>query len=289
MAYIDGTTMKFAMPDRSSPRRAIGILLAVCGLCHAAPAELTKVAEVRALSRADEFVEHPARLQGVVMSDVGGTGMFLQDDTAGIWIEGDARIFQGLRRGDLVEARGMSAPGKFAPIVVVDLLTKLGTAPIPPPARVTYEDLRLGNYDAQWVEIDGVVRNVASRNLDLAVGGDRLRLLFADEEDGILPVDSKIRVQGIAMTQFTRSGQIMYPVVTVQSGMKPTVIEPPPPDPPLRRIDRLMAFSDRLDHEHRFRIQGVVTYHRPGEAIWLEENGHGIRVNFTDSTRYAVG
>lgn len=277
------------MPYRPSLARTIGILLALCSLCAASPEELATVAEVRALSRADEFTKHPVRLQGVVISDLSGGGMFLQDDTASIWLEGDDELFQRLERGDLVEARGMSAPGKFAPIVVIDLLTKLGTAPIPDPVRVTYADLRSGSYDAQWVEIDGIVRRAAGGYLDLATGGDRLRLFFKDENDGILPVDSRIRVQGVAMTQFTRNGQIMYPVVAVQSGMKPTVIAPPPSDPPLRRIDRLMAFSDRLDHEHRFRIQGMVTYQRPGEAIWLEENDHGIRVKFNESTLYKVG
>jgi len=277
------------MYDSAGLPRIIEILLAACILSHATPVELTKVVDVRALSRADEFVKAPVRLQGVIISDLYGGGMFIQDDTASIWLRGDDKLFQGLRRGDQVEARGMAAAGHFAPIVVADMLSKLGTAPIPPPVRVTYEDLQSGRYDAQWVEIDGIVRYVTGGSLMLAMGGGRLPLLFTDANDGNLPVDSKIRVQGIALNQFSRNGQVLHPVLSVQSGVKPAIVTPPPPEPSLLRIDRLMAFSDKLDHGHRVRIHGVVTHHQPGEAIWLEGDGSGIRVKLTDLTTYAAG
>lgn len=265
------------------------MLLATCLFSDAAPVELTEVAEVRALSRVDEFVNHPVILQGVLISGISGGGMFLQDDTASIWLDGDDEIFRDLQRGDRVEVRGVSAPGQFAPIVIADLISKQGIAPIPPPVRVTFEDLESGRYDAQWVEVEGIVRHVARGSLDLATGGGRLRLFFSNGKKSPLLVDSKIRVQGIALNQFTRSGQAMHPILSIQSGMTPEIITPPPLEPSLRRIDRLMAFSDQLDHGHRVRIQGVVTHHQPGEAVWLEENGNGIRVNLTDSVGYEVG
>jgi signal transduction histidine kinase len=260
-------------------------------LARAAPVELTRVAEVRAMSRADEFVKHAVRLRGVLLSDPPG-GLFLQDDTGSIWVNGPESLFKAMKRGDHVEVRGTAAPGHFAPIVEVGTMTRLGTGPILPPARVTFRDLDSGRYDAQWVEIEGIVRRVAaasSPQVVLESGGGRLPIFFPGAPDAAVQVDSKIRVTGIALLQFTRTGQTIYPLLSIPKGVRPTVVSPPPAEVPLRRIDRLMAFSDKLDHGHRVRIHGVVTHVQPGEAIWLEWEGHGIRVNVEDSAGYPLG
>jgi signal transduction histidine kinase len=278
--------LAFMVKSRQLPILIAILLTAMAG---ADPVELTKVAEVRALSRADEVVEHPVRLQGVIISDSTGEGIFLQDDTASIWLKTDRNAFQSLKRGDLVEVRGVSSPSRFAPIVMVTMVVKKGTAPITPPVRVTFEDLESGRYDAQSVEIEGIVRSAAHSRLDLETGGGRLPLLFADAQDRIVPIDGKIRVWGIALYQFTRSGQTMRPVLAVLRGVKPTILTPPPKDIPLLHITKLMAFSDKLDQGHRVRIRGVVTHRQPGEAVWLEDMGHGIRVKLTDTNTYALG
>jgi signal transduction histidine kinase len=263
----------------------------VTGLAHAATDELTKVAEIRALSRSETIANHPVRIEGVLLADP-VDDLFLQDDTGGIWVEGSQKLFKGLKRGDRVELRGVSAPGNFAPIVRAEMATYKGTAPMPEPAPVDFEDLDSGRYDAQWVEVEGIVRKVGANQenrVDLATGGGRIPLLFGSAKDGEVPVDSKIRVMGIALAQFSRSGQALHPMVAIPAGVKPVVIVPQPGDVTLRRIDRLMAFSDKLDHGHRVRIRGVITHRQAGEAIWLEEDGHGIRVNLEDSVSYALG
>lgn len=259
-------------------------------LARAEPAELAKVAEIRSLSQADLFVRHPVRLDGVLLSDPPG-GLFLQDETGSIWLQGSDSLFKGMKRGDRVEVRGMAAAGHFAPMVEAEMLTRLGTAPIPPPTRVTFWDLDSGRYDGQWVEIEGIVRRINASNprVILASDGGRLPLFFPNTPDAAVRVDSKIRVAGIALLQFTRTGQTIHPLLSLPSGVKPTVVLPPPAEVPLRRIDRLMAFSDKLDHGHRVRIHGVVTHVQPGEAIWLEWEGHGIRVNVEGATEYALG
>lgn len=271
------------------------LFLSACALpgvlAAAEPVVFTKVAEIRALSRADEFERHPVRLEGVLLSDPPG-GLFLQDDTGSIWLKDSDPLFKGMKRGDRVEVRGVAAPGHFAPMVVVEMLTRLGTAPIPPPTRVTFWDLDSGRYDGQWVEIEGIVRRTSAASnpkVILASEGGRLPLFFPGAPDSAVRVDSKIRVTGIALLQFTRTGQTIHPLLSIPAGVKPAVILPPPAEAPLLRIDRLMAFSDKLDHGHRVRIHGVVTHVQPGEAIWLESDGHGIRVNVDDSTTYALG
>ncbi|MEO6477597.1 sensor histidine kinase [Luteolibacter sp.] len=257
----------------------------------ASPVELTKVAEVRALSRADKFERLPVKLEGVLLADP-ASGLFLQDDTGCIWMKGTDPQFKGLRRGDRVEARGVSAPGHFAPIMELETVSRLGTAPIPPPTQVTFWDLDSGRYDGQWVEIEGIVRQAnpnANPRVVLASGGGRLPLFFSTAHDSMVPVDSKIRVMAIALNQFTRTGQTLHPLLFVPRDEKPVIIEYPLADLPLRRIDRLMAFSDRLDQGHRIRLRGVVAHQQAGEAIWLEENGRGIRVNLKDSVTYSIG
>ncbi len=260
-------------------------------LVTAEPERLTKVSEIRALSRADEFVRHPVTLDGVLLSDPPG-GLFLHDETGSIWLKGADVLFKGMKRGDHVEVRGMAAAGHFAPMVEAEMLTKLGTAPVPAATPVTFWDLDSGRYDGQWVEIEGIVRKTDPKSnprVILVSDGGRLPLFTSGASDAAVQIDSEIRVTGIALLQFTRTGQTIHPLLAIPSGIKPAVILPPPRDVPLRRIDRLMAFSDKLDHGHRVRIHGVVTHVQPGEAIWLEWEGSGIRVNVEDSKGYALG
>ncbi len=267
---------------------ACALLIAVA---TAEPEHLTKVSEIRALSRVDQFVTHPVTLNGVLISDP-PLGLFLHDETGSIWLEMSDSLSFGVKRGDRVEVRGSTAAGRFAPIVKVDMLTKLGTASIPEPIPVKFWDLDSGRYDGQWVVIEGIVRRADSKSnpqVIMVSDGGRLPLFFPWGADVSVQVDSVIRVTGIALLQFSRTGQPIHPLLAIPSGVSPSVSLPPPQDVPMRRIDRLMAFSDKLDHGHRVRIHGVVTHVQAGEAIWLECDGSGIRVNIQDSTGYAIG
>jgi hypothetical protein len=121
---------------------------------------LTNVAQVRALSAAQARQAIPVLLRGVVITpaDPSGQAVILADDTAGIYLLANQNLFAARGRGDELEIRGVTDPGEFAPIVRVNNVRRLGSAPIPTPRSVTYQEIITGALDAQFVELTGVVR-----------------------------------------------------------------------------------------------------------------------------------
>jgi hypothetical protein len=106
-----------------------------------------------------------------------GRALVILDDTEGIYLSSRTALAEGIERGDVVEAEGVSDPGGFAPCVALRRLVKVGSGRIPEPRRVTFEELLGGRLDAQWVEVAGIVRrmepmagNPRHSTMDLATG-----------------------------------------------------------------------------------------------------------------------
>ena len=141
---------------------------------------LTNAAQVRALSSSAASSGQAVRLRGVVLLEVSwaGDSIVLADETAAIYLDAAWPTFSGYQMGDLLEVIGVSDPGKFAPIVKVSSIQKIGSGTIPNPLPVAFPELQSGRLDAQWVEVGGVVRRSESVPGDstawglwLAVGG----------------------------------------------------------------------------------------------------------------------
>ena len=254
-------------------------------------AVLTTAEAVRNLGQGEEFVEHPVRLRGVVLlAPIPDTNAFLlADDTAGIYVETDTSLLGGLERGLMVEVHGRTVRRGFAPFVIAGSVSVLGTGVIPPPVEVNFGDLLTGRHDAQWVVISGTVRRVDSGGMmELAADGGRLRVKY--QPDAIqIPVDAEVRVKGVVFYQFSRSGQMIRPMLTAPDRQALQIRIPPPAEIPLKRIDRLLSFSADGSFGHRVKIRGVVTHQVPGVALWLEEQGAAVRVKLDDSQSYALG
>jgi signal transduction histidine kinase len=285
------------------PKLAISSLLVPFALA-AAPAsetigpELTTAAAVRSLADAREFQPHPVRLQGVVLlpPPPRGNSFVLADDTACIYVEADPAQCAGLERGVVAAIRGRAMQGRFAPFVAAGTVVASGAGTIPPPVEATFDQLLSGRCDAQWVTVAGTVRRVrpalppdGRQFVEIATGGGRLGLNFRDAQPTRLQVDEEIRVAGIAFYQFSRTGQIIRPILTVPSGVTVEVTRPSPGVSPLRRIDRLLSFFTEGTFGHRVRVRGVVTHQQPGEALWLEQDRQAIRINLDDPITYGPG
>lgn len=291
-------------------RRITGIFLLVAGAVVVAfagepPQELSTAAQVRGLSRADKFVEHPVHLRGCVLyfetSEEQGPSVILADATASVYVRlVDRRFVAGVARGTVLDVRGNVNPGEFAPIVIATAVSVEGTAPIPPPTPVTFDALETGYFDSQWVEVTGIVRRVSHIDvapdfvrMHLATGGGRLPVILyappGNQRQGLPPVNAKVRIAGIAYYQFNRRGRALGPILTAPGGVVPAILKAPPEVDPLCKIDRLRTFSDNPDFGHRIRIHGTVTHREPGLAIWLQEDGQGVRVKAADSVSYAPG
>lgn len=253
------------------------------------PGVLTRVESIRVLDEADAQLALPVRLRGVVMMDShtnsGETSLYVADASASIYMAGDQSTCGALRRGQLVEIEGQTVVGLFHPYIWCQKITHLGSGPIPEPRLVDFEKLSFGRYIAQWVKIRGIVRRVDSMpsgpeswRFEMVSGGGRLTGMMRSPADGPPPVDAEVEVAAICTGRFDKSRQWLGTHLIVPGGVPVTVIKPPTGVPPLRSMDRLMAFRSDDSNSHWVRVRGVVTHCVSGEGFWMQEGDRGLRV-----------
>ncbi len=261
------------------------------------PTGFTTAAAIRSVPE-EKFVEREVHLRGTVLLPPRpkGKNFVLSDSTAAIYVEGVSGQCAAIELGSVVELVGRAVRGKFAPLVVASEIRIEGKGTIPPPEEVGFDDLLTGRYDAQWVSVAGTVRRIevsedpgGTARAEIASGGGRLNIECTTNEAPPVAVDAEVRVTGIVFYQFSRSGQMIRPLLTVPDSRAMQVVVPPPAEIPLKRIDRLLAFSADGAFGHRVRVRGLVTHHLPGEALWLEQDGRAVRVNLEETATYLPG
>ena len=273
---------------------------------------ITTAAEVRMLP-VDELAKSlPVRLRGTYIgeADPEGIAFIMQDDTEAIYAQAPAESLIGIERGDIIEIKGVSNPGGFAPIVLAQSLEKVGHGEIPAPKKITLDELYAGQLDGQWVEFSGIVRSVEPKvstdapppppgtlykvpsvepqtkvpevKMKLASGLGRVMVEVNGPLDPQAYVDAEVRLQGLCFNLHNRNRQYVKPFVQVPLGAK-IVIEKPPvkdlfesePQP----IQDLLRFGKQNDKNgHRVHIQGTVIHHRPGLVLWVRDGEHCLRI-----------
>jgi signal transduction histidine kinase len=298
------------LTGRSMPDRYALLLLSVaCALAgfsgrlfaqRDAP-QLTTAAAVRALKPSEASLHLPVRLRGTVLGEAEpqGHGFVLQDDTAGIYLQGPGRLVSNLRRGDAIEVEGTTDPGGFAPFVIVQTLRKQGVSAIAEPRGVTYEQLINGRLDAQWVEVSGTVRtcetigaNPRKTKLELATGGGRLAVQLNPAVEADSLIDAEVRIRGLCFFQFNQNRQVLSPLLSVPRDVAVIVERPAPSaafDSPALPINSLLQFAPEGSYGHRVHVRGVVTHQEPGQFIWIRDETCGVRVQTGDQARVQPG
>ncbi|HSI15223.1 MAG TPA: sensor histidine kinase [Chthoniobacter sp.] len=263
---------------------------------------LTTTAQVHSLSAAEAQRAYPVRLRGVITFydqkhfDTG----FVRDETGSISVLTTGRKFQ-LTIGDVVDIRGVSDAGSFAPMLKALEVDVVGHGELPPPRKVTFEELATGQQDSEWVELSGIVRSVAEDKkaqrliIDVATGGGRLMTRVRDYDAaasyGHL-VDSAVRVRGVCSQLFNQKRQ-MFNVRLLVPGLGDIIVEQPAPtDPfaaPVHSIVSLLQFAPAGIYGRRVRVQGVVTFQQPGRAIFIRDETESMFVQTRQDLPLAPG
>ncbi len=249
---------------------------------------LTNAAQIRDLKTAQAARAVPVHLRGVVIDQASprDQAVILADETAGIYLRADANLFHDCRRNDLLEIDGVTDPGQFAPIVKVSAVRKVGTAPLPAPRPVSYQELITGAPDGQWVEITGVVRRCLSIapniwRLYLAANGGIVSVRGTMPGNPQVQEDAEVRVQAVCLYAFNQKRQVLTAVLQVPEGLMVQVEKPAPTDPysaPLRSADSLLQFSPDSAIGHRVHVRGIVTHAQPGSLVWIRDGNSGLRI-----------
>src|SRR5271156_5522548 len=108
---------------------------------------LTKAAQIRGLTIEESRRQYPVVLRGAVTFYAPDFGLtFIQDSTAGIFLNVQGHA-PDAHPGDLVEVRGVSGPGEYAPVVDNPQIRVVGRTSMPFAAISSVEDLLTGEKD----------------------------------------------------------------------------------------------------------------------------------------------
>jgi signal transduction histidine kinase/CheY-like chemotaxis protein/HPt (histidine-containing phosphotransfer) domain-containing protein len=115
---------------------------------------------------------HRVKIKGLVTLQRPGKGLFVQDETGGVYVETLQRT--PVNPGDVVQVVGFAARGEYSPVLQNGIFEKVGSGELPQPANATPEEILSGKYDAQPVKIKARLldaeTNTAERIMTLRSG-----------------------------------------------------------------------------------------------------------------------
>lgn len=256
----------------------------------AARPALTRIKEIRALTSDEGAWGYPVRIRATVthFDEIGRGLLFVHDGESGQFVDApepadQKKLFDALRRGDVIEIEGHTVRGGFAPNVKPDRIRVVGKADMPPPAHIPYGALLSGRYDCDYVEIEGIVQRAWLASdptmhqmfAEVAIDGGFVRASFwrYTNEDLERFIDARVRLRGNAGTLFGQTGQLRGVSIFGGSPGDMTVLSPPP-DPfslPIRPIRSIYNYSSEGEVNRRIRVRGVVTSHVRGSPVQVSD------------------
>ena len=261
-----------------------------------AVAPLTRADQIRQLTPEQAAEGHPVCIRGVITNDVPAPDFFIQDSTAGIYVEGSHAPTFVHHFGDMVEVKGITGPGRFAPVIHEQKIRVLGRGTLPAAKLYAFSDLADGQMDSQWVQVRGIVRSASVdrtswRETTLAMrvasgGGEfNVRVPIQQEQDPSSWIDSEVLIEGVCGSLFTSQRQltgVLFYVPRLSFIRKEATTNEVP-------FSSLLRFSPGTGARHRVRVRGVVTHQQLGNALFLQSEGRGLRVLTQQDTPLQVG
>jgi signal transduction histidine kinase len=239
---------------------------------------------------------YPVRIRGVVTDDVPAPDFFVQDSTAGVYVEGNQALLVPHLLGDLVEVEGVTGPGKFAPVIRERSSRVVSKAMLPPARLYSFAEVASGQQDSQRVQLRGIVRSASidrtswhevTLAMNVASGGGqfKVRVPIGHDQDFSSWIDSEVLIEGVCGSLFNSERQLVGVLLYVPR-LSFIRIEAPAKEVPFAT---LLRFSPDPGAVHRVRVRGVVAYQQRGSALFVQNMGKGLRVVTQQDTRVEVG
>jgi signal transduction histidine kinase len=257
---------------------------------------LVRADEVRKLKPEQAALRYRVRVRGVITDDVPAPDFFVQDATAGVYVEGLKTGNFPHHFGDLIEVEGVTGPGKYAPVIIETSSRVIGKAALPKSRIYSFGELADGQLDSQWVRLRGTVRAVSidrtswretTLALRVASGGGQLsvRVPIEREEDFSSWIDAEVLLEGVCGSLYNTQRQLSAVLLYVPR-LSFITVEAPAREVP---FSSLLTFAPGEGVQHRVRVRGVVGYQQPGKALFLQREGSALRVLTEQDTKLKVG
>jgi signal transduction histidine kinase len=275
------------------------VFVSVCVCAQPAPAALpalTRADQVRSLTVEEAAKGYPVHIRGVVTDDVPAPDFFVQDSSAGVYVEGDHTLNFAHHLGDLVEVDGITGPGRYAPVIREQNFRIVGPGTLPKPRLFQFSELADGQQDSQWVKVRGIVRSASidrtswrevTLALTVASGGGqfKVRVPITQEQDFSSYVDSEVLIEGVCGSLFNSERQLVGLLFYVPR-LSFLQVENATSEVP---FSALLRFSPGQGTRHRVRVRGVVGLQQLGDSLFLVNQGRGLRVLTQQATPLQVG
>lgn len=234
---------------------------------------------------------YPVHIRGVVTFydpyiDSRHGALFVHDATGCIFLGVPLRPILPIKPGTLVDIQGVTGTGDFAPVVADAKITVLEQSELPAAATpVSLNQLQEGQFDGQWVEMEGMVRAVRYQPHDVVLE----IMTLAGPVDAITPrveaedydrlVDAQIRIHANAAPVTNGRNQLVGAHLFFPTLDQVKVLNEPPVDPfvlPPVKIADLLKFQVGSGGRHRVHVQAVVTLRWPGSLLCIQQGGDGL-------------
>jgi signal transduction histidine kinase len=238
-------------------------------------AGITKIEQIRRLTQPQLRTRPYVKIRGVVTDVVGA---FIQDDTAGIQFAFPADVNEAgkiTEVGLYVEIEGQAGVGDVGnPIISANHITVLGPGKLPQPQRLSLSQLMGGRMDAQWIEMEGVVRSTDGAHLLMICYGREVMASIGAGSAAVVNglVDAAVRVRGVGVTALDNHGRIQGIHLLIPSLEQLDVVESPvdPYSKPIQPIGSLLGLSGPRESFHRVHLKGILTF-QENQRIFLQD------------------
>ncbi|MEY2878243.1 MAG: hypothetical protein RLZZ15_623 [Verrucomicrobiota bacterium] len=269
---------------------------------------ITRVTDVRGLTREEAAQPRPVRVRGVITWRSPEGPIMVQDASAGIWVgvsrarqnqlwEMDDAVIGSFRVGQWVEVWGISDPAGYAPVILPRTIRVLGEQPLPAPRPMIPFRFFSGAEDGMRVEVRGVVQGFQSAeggwllHLNANPGRSTAEFPASALQNPADLVDAEVRVTGVAVSRFNTRGEITMPRLFANDA-RDLLIEVPAVAPfaaPLVPLDRILTFRPEPMGPHRVRVAGTVTFALAGKFLYLQAGDSAVRVETRAADVYEPG
>jgi diguanylate cyclase (GGDEF)-like protein len=263
------------------------------GALAAAPAPVTSLSDIHALSNAQASQDLPVAFEATVTYFRGYENlMFVQDGDIAIFVRppADKLIPRNLVPGDRVLVRGTTQES-FQPIVVGSSITRLYHGTLPGSVPVGFDELIRAQHDCMLVTVRGVVR-AADMVLHSASGRTNVRLQLETDGGHIEAdvnsqdqlalrdlLDAEVEVTGADSGVFDNKMQQIGVRIFVSTLADIRILKhssDPPWSLPVTSMDQVLSSYHVQDLSHRVLVHGTITYYQAGSAIVLQDGKRSL-------------
>jgi diguanylate cyclase (GGDEF)-like protein len=279
----------------------------------AAPATLTTLRAVHALSRAEANQALPVAFEATVTYYAPGFRyLFVQDEGQAVFVYAPEGTL--LTPGDRILIRGVTN-AEFRPDVTSDSITLLRREALPKPLPTNFDDLMSGERDCILVSVRGKVRaaNLVLRPdvrnritltlrvayLELLTDGGYVNVIVNSNDEKVLKnlLDADVEVTGAAGGIYDGKWHQTGAVIRVSSFSDVKILNRATTSPwslPITPMDKLLTGHHVRDLTQRVRVRGTITYYqpgyyRPGSAIVLQNGADSLWVESLTDKPLRIG